>query len=133
MQMKWKAATEKQVEDAILYYLYYQQGIFAFKVDTQARYDPQIENYRKLNKWIKRGTPDIIGCINIKGFPIFICFECKDEIGKQSPYQKDFELDLKTKTCGFYFVVRSVKDVEIAISATRRSIELMVSEMARNG
>lgn len=104
-------SSEKKIEEAILTYLNYQPGCYAFKVNTVGIYDQRKRVFRRISKWIIRGTADILCCY--RGF--FIAFEVKSEKGKQTSYQKEFERDLKLKGHGHYFLVRSIIDVENAL------------------
>lgn len=115
-KLKWAIPSEKEIEKAILHFLNYQVGVFAFKVDTQARFDPRIGRYLPLNKLILPGTPDIIACVN----GLFAAFEVKNEKGRQSAHQKAFEEFLKSKSNGLYFIVRSVKETEEALAIVRQ-------------
>jgi len=112
---RWNVPAEKDIESAILYYLNYQIGCFAFKVDTRANFDPNLGFYRKLNKHVLPGTPDILCCLNVNGIGVFVAFEVKAENGRQSKQQKEFQEKLETRANGFYFVVRSIKEVEESI------------------
>lgn len=116
--LKWKMPTEKEIESAVLYYLNYQPGVFAFKVNTTGIYDPNAGHFRKLSKWILPGTPDILCCVNGS----FCGLEVKSDKGRQSDHQKIFEEKLISKSNGFYFVVRSVKDAENVLEHIRMKI-----------
>ncbi len=114
---KWVDPSEKEVENAILEFLKHQVGVFAFKVNTIGVYDQRGGFYRKLSKFVIPGTPDIVACVSIEpGKPgVFCGFEVKSISGRQSKEQKAFEERLKERANGFYFVVRSIKDVEDAL------------------
>lgn len=122
---RWNTPAEKDIEKGILHFLNYQVGCFAFKVDTQARFDPRLGTYRKLNSLIMAGTPDIIACYSVDGIGVFLTFEVKTEKGRQSAHQKEFEEKLKTRANGFYFVVRSIKDVENALSEVAEKVRAL--------
>lgn len=55
------------------------------------------------------GSPDIVCCFKGR----FIAIEVKSKIGKQSDSQKFFQENLE-KAGGYYFIARSISDVEIA-------------------
>lgn len=113
--MKRKNKREEQsIERDILAYLNYRFNCFAFKVDTHARFDPRLGFFLKLNKLILPGTPDILCCYSVQGSGRFVAFEVKTEKGCQSQEQKEFETKLGLVN-GFYFVVRSIKDAELAL------------------
>ncbi len=111
--------SEKEIENSILQYLNFQIGCFAFKVNTMGVFDQRLGKYRRTSKFIIPGTPDILASYNIKGVGVFLCFEVKSASGRQSKEQKAFEDKLTTRTNGFYFLVRSVKEVEDALVRTR--------------
>lgn len=113
---------ESEIEDAILTYLNYQIGCFAFKVETKASYDPVRKKYLTLNKNVVPGTPDILCCLNINSIGVFIGFEVKTKTGKQSVEQKAFAEKVIRKSSGFYFLVRSVADAERAIAQVKAHV-----------
>lgn len=122
-KFKWYEPLEKEIEEGILDYLNCLPGCFAFKVRTGGYFDQRRGFYRKnLSKYIIAGTPDILCCyqvntigVNTRG--LFIGFEVKTNKGRQSDRQKEFQARLQSKANGYYFVVRSIKDVEAAIAA----------------
>lgn len=118
MPFKWKELPEKKIEEGILYYLNYQLGCFAFKVETKASYDPRRGIHLTLNKLVIPGTADILCCFS----GIFIAFEVKTRLGRQSDHQKAFQEKVQSKGKGFYFIVRSVKDAENALSEVKEKI-----------
>lgn len=115
MKFKWLEPSEKEIESAVLGYLNFQPGCFAFKVETKASWDPKRKRFLSLPKGVLAGTPDILCCLSVKNLPIFIAIECKTRIGRQSPSQIEFQEIIKRKANGFYFVVRSIQDVETAV------------------
>lgn len=119
---KWIDPSEAEIEDAIIRFLNCQVGCMAFKVQTKATFDARIGRYLKLPKNVMPGTPDVLCSYSPPGWPlpIFIGFEVKDADGRQSPSQKIFEQALKDKSNGFYFIVRSMKDAEIALEQVRK-------------
>lgn len=112
---KWNEPSEKDIEDAVLQYLKFQVGVFAFKVDTRANFDPRLGTYRKLHGSVMPGTPDIIACVSVNGVGVFVGIEVKTSTGRQSKHQKEFQERLQDRANGFYFVVRTVKEAELAI------------------
>lgn len=107
--------SEKQIENAILQFLNYQPGVFAFKINTMGVYDQKIGGYRRLSKWILPGTPDILACVDGR----LLAIECKSAKGKQTAHQKIFESRLISKSNGLYFVVRSIQDAQDALRYIR--------------
>lgn len=118
-KLEWDTPSEKDIENAVLYYLNYRPGVFAFKVNTMGVFDAKIGVYRKPSKFVLPGTPDILACVNVDGVGIFVGFEVKAPNGRQSPPQKDFQNRLKDRANGYYFVIKSIKDVEDAITLVR--------------
>lgn len=115
-QLNWAQPTEKEIETEILYFLNYQVGILAFKVNTVGIYDQRLGIHRKLSKFVMPGTPDILACISVGGIGVFAGFEVKTPNGRQSPPQKLFQEKLQERANGFYFLVKSIKDVEGAVA-----------------
>jgi len=69
--IKWKLPSEKQIESAILEWLSHQPKVFSFKDNTGVIYNPQTQSYRRTNRFLLRGAPDILVCLNCQGLPIF--------------------------------------------------------------
>lgn len=130
---RWNVPTEKDIEDAIIYFLNYQIGCFAFKVDTRANFDVRLGTYRAMSKHVLPGTPDILCCISIEGLGIFIGFEVKAEKGRQSQHQKVFQEKLEVRANGFYFVVRSIKEVEEALTLVKTKVREIISSHTEPG
>ena len=73
--------TEKEIESQILTWLNYQQGIFAFKVNTVGVFDPIKKIYRtNKNPFLINGTSDIIACV----YGNFVAIEVKTPSGLKS-------------------------------------------------
>lgn len=108
----WHEPTEKEIENEVLNYLNLLPGCLAFKVNTVGIYDQRLGIHRKLSKWVMPGTPDVIACYR----GIFCGFEIKTRKGRQSESQKVFQERLERKANGFYFVVRTIKEVEEALT-----------------
>lgn len=121
--LKLKGPNEKQIEGDILKYLSYLPGVFAFKVDTQGFFNAKTQKLQKARFGVRLGTPDILACVNCNSLPIFVGFEVKTEDGRQSEHQKAWQADLLKKGNGFYFLVRSVGDVEVALRLVRESVK----------
>lgn len=126
-KFKWIEPTEKEIENAVLDWLRLQSGVLAFKVNTIGVYDQRGGFYRKTSKHVMKGTPDILGCAEIEGMPIFFGMEIKTQTGRQSDDQKFFEETLKMRTKGFYFVIRSLKDAELALSHIQETVRVRIS------
>ncbi len=121
--------TEKQLESAILSYLKYEIGVFAFKVNTTGVYDPRVDRFRTLSKHVVAGTPDIIACVSVEGRGLFVGMEVKKPGGKPSQNQKEFQERLQDRANGWYFIVRSVDDAKRALQTVRsRLVQEFMSE-----
>lgn len=118
--------SEKEIENVILDWLRYHPGIFAFKVNTMGVFDQAKGRFRKASPNVIKGTPDILLCLNVLTIPIFVGIEVKSEKGRQTPEQKEFQAKLLRKANGFYFVVRSVSDVETALAVVRIKVKAML-------
>lgn len=119
--------TEKEIENAILLFLKYQVGVFAFKVNTMGVFDKTRGVYRSLSKHVVPGTPDIIACVSVKGIGVFVGLEVKSGKGKQSKEQKSFQDKLQDRANGYYFTVRSVGDADQAIQSVRKAAAFRVA------
>lgn len=126
---KIPAMTEKQIENTILEFLKYKPGVFAFKVNTMAVFDKSRGKgfYRTLSKHVIAGTPDIIACVSVKGVGAFVGMEVKSDKGKQSKEQKSFQQKLQTRSNGYYFTVRSVKDADDALESVKKAVALRIA------
>ena len=82
------------------------KNYFFWRVNNIPVFDSQRGGFRRLPKYGKAGIPDIIVIVG----GIFIGLEVKNERGKQSSAQLQFQLDC-TKAGGRYYVVRSLQDV----------------------
>lgn len=121
-RLKWIEPSEKEIENAILYYLNAIPDCFAFKVNTMGVYDQQRGFYRRLSRYVLPGTPDIIACVSVDGIGVFVGFEVKTQNGRQSGHQKEFEQRLKDRAHGFYFIVKTVKETEDALKNVRDAV-----------
>lgn len=117
----WNDPSEKMVQDSILYWLNYQSDVLGMQINTTGVYDPVRKHYRKPGRFVIKGTPDILVCLQVRGLGIFVGLEVKGPGGKQSDYQKLFQDRLQRKS-GFYFIVKSIKDAEIALSLVRTHV-----------
>ena len=66
-----------------------------------------------------RGMADIHATVLVGKIPVSVWFEVKTKKGKLSPNQKAFQESV-TAAGGFYWVVRSIDDVEWAIAEVRQ-------------
>lgn len=63
MQMgRWNDPTEKMIEQAILYWLNFQPGTMAFKMNIAGMWDKAGGFYKRPGKYVPKGGADIIVC-----------------------------------------------------------------------
>ncbi len=114
--------TEKQIQNTILHWLEFQRDCFSFTVNTGGVYDPTLNRFRPRSFGVIRGTPDILCCYKpYQGHGVMVGLEVKIAKGRQSEHQKIFETQIKAAG-GFYFIVRSIADVQQALAHVRESI-----------
>lgn len=120
-KLKWIEPSEREIQNAILHCLSYQKDVFAFEITTSARWDPILRCYRKLGKYVRPGTSDILLCVKVRSIGVFVAMEVKTQKGRQSPDQKVFQIMVESFG-GYYFVIRSVKDAEEALAKVRNDV-----------
>ncbi len=100
---------ESKIQAAVLRYLH-EQGVFAWRQNNLAIFDPKMNGYREHNGL--RGVPDILAVINGR----FVGFEIKTPKGRQSADQLLFQKRVE-RHGGKYFIIRSLDDVKIALKS----------------
>lgn len=112
--MKKSLPKEKHIEKQILQWLNFHNNLFAFKYPTTGRYDVKTGSWFKTAGTIT-GVSDIV-CIGktAQNKPFTAFLEVKTDDGKQTVNQKEFQAKVE-KLNGFYFVVRSIEDVNGAL------------------
>ena len=68
-----------------------------------------------------KGMADIHATLIVEGIPVSVWLEVKTKKGKLSPNQKAFQESIEAAG-GFYYVVRSIDDVDLAIQQTRLDV-----------
>ena len=68
-----------------------------------------------------KGMADIHATVLVEGIPVSVWLEVKTKKGKLSANQKAFQESV-TSAGGFYYVVRSIDDVDMAIQQTRLEV-----------
>jgi|GEM_PF-1952127 len=103
-----KKYTENDLKNDVLTWLWL-HNLFAWRENVSPIPTGKIINgqmiFRKIQKWEKRGKPDIMCILPNK---MFWGIETKSEGEKQSEEQKRFQQECP----GFYVVAWSIKDVE---------------------
>lgn len=97
---------EKLIQKQILNFLS-AYGIFVFRVNTTGVFDPGRKVFRRLGGYNLKGVADILGLLPDGRF---LAIEVKTESGKQSLFQKHFQLEVE-KNKGIYILARSIDDV----------------------
>ena len=106
---------EKDIENAILYWLNYQIGCFAFKMNIAGMWDKR-GFYKKPGRFVPKGGADIIFCVNGK----FGAFEVKTPQSYQKFFRSPGEHELRQQAFlhqirskgGFAEVVCSLEQVQ---------------------
>ena len=68
-----------------------------------------------------KGMADIHATVLVEGIPVSVWLEVKTKKGKLSANQKAFQESIEAAG-GFYYVVRSIDDVDLAIQQTRLEV-----------
>jgi len=68
-----------------------------------------------------RGMADIHATLIVEGIPVSVWLEVKTKKGKLSANQKAFQESIEAAG-GFYYVVRSIDDVDMVIQQTRLDV-----------
>jgi hypothetical protein len=105
---KRKKALEKTTETAILTYLNFLSGCFAWKNNSTGVYDAKRGTFRSnKNKFVINGVSDVLGVYNGR----LLAIEVKTDKGVVSKEQQDF-IDRVNKLGGIAGVARSISDVK---------------------
>lgn len=123
---------ESSIKKSILEFLH----IYALKSpmvfwaqESVGLYDPTKKIFRKKNsKFQKNGVSDIIVVKNYYDIPVVIFFEVKAPNGYQSKEQMEFEREIVAIN-GFYFLVKSIDDVVLALELVRKSVESKIDRV----
>ena len=67
----------------------------------------------------------------VEGIPVSVWIEFKTEKGKLSSYQEEFR-DSIHQYGGFYEVIRSIDDMEVAITNIKNEVSSRIFESASN-
>src|SRR3990172_7587904 len=82
------------------------KGHFFWRTNTTPIFNPVRNSFRRMPKYARSGVPDII----LVKAGQFIGLEIKNEKGRQSESQLQFQLDLE-KAGGKYHVIRSLQEL----------------------
>lgn len=118
---------EAQVQKAVLDWLRI-QGYFAVRLNNI----PTPTASGGFRPVAMRGLPDAHVDVVVDGLPISVWVEFKNEKGRLSPHQKSV-MEAIGLYGGFYFVVRSIDEMEQAIKTVNHEIRGRLSSMTISG
>ena len=108
--------TEAQIQKAIMQWGQYKKVLMhRINVIGTPLHKDGLTVYRPSTK---KGMADIHATLIVEGIPVSVWLEVKTKKGKLSANQKAFQESIEAAG-GFYYVVRSIDDVNIALQQTR--------------
>ena len=97
--------SEIEIQSTVCEYLQRKKHFFS-RINNIPVFDQKRKVYRALPKYTRKGFPDILVLWN--GFPVFL--EIKAPKGRQSPEQKEFQVDCEKQSIE-YHLIKSLDDV----------------------
>jgi hypothetical protein len=97
--------SEIEIQHTVCEYLQRKKHFFS-RINNIPVFDQKRKVYRALPKYTRKGFPDILVLWN--GFPVFL--EIKAPKGRQSPEQKEFQVDCEKQSIE-YHLIKSLDDV----------------------
>ena len=117
--------TEAQIQKAIMQWGQYKKVLMhRINVIGTPLHKDGLTVYRPSTN---KGMADIHATIIVEGIPVSVWLEVKTKKGKLSANQKAFQESIEAAG-GFYYVVRSIDDVDMAIQQTRLDVFTKMSE-----
>jgi len=111
--------TEAQIQKAIMQWGQYKKVLMhRINVIGTPLHKDGLTVYRPSTN---RGMADIHATVLVEGIPVSVWLEVKTKKGKLSANQKAFQESIEAAG-GFYYVVRSIDDVDMAIQQTRLDV-----------
>ena len=111
--------TEAQIQKAILQWGAYKRILMhRINVIGTPLHKDGLTVYRPSTN---RGMADIHATVLVEGIPVSVWLEVKTKKGRISDNQKAFQESIEAAG-GFYYVVRSIDDVDLAIQQTRLDV-----------
>ena len=111
--------TEAQIQKAILQWGQYKKVLMhRINVIGTPLHKDGLTVYRPSTN---KGMADIHATVLVEGIPVSVWLEVKTKKGKLSANQKAFQESIEAAG-GFYYVVRSIDDVDLAIQQTRLNV-----------
>ena len=109
--------TEAQIQKAIMQWGQYKKVLMhRINVIGTPLHKDGLTVYRPSTN---KGMADIHATVLVEGIPVSVWLEVKTKKGKLSPNQKAFQESIEAAG-GFYYVVRSIEDVEFALAIVRQ-------------
>ena len=111
--------TEAQIQKAILQWGQYKKVLMhRINVIGTPLHKDGLTVYRPSTN---KGMADIHATLIVEGIPVSVWLEVKTKKGKLSANQKAFQESIEAAG-GYYYVVRSIDDVDLAIQQTRLDV-----------
>ena len=111
--------TEAQIQKAIMQWGQYKKVLMhRINVIGTPLHKDGLTVYRPSTN---KGMADIHATVLVEGIPVSVWLEVKTKKGKLSANQKAFQESIEAAG-GFYYVVRSIDDVDMVIQQTRLEV-----------
>ena len=111
--------TEAQIQKAIMQWGQYKKVLMhRINVIGTPLHKDGLTVYRPSTN---KGMADIHATVLVEGIPVSVWLEVKTKKGKLSANQKAFQESIEAAG-GYYYVVRSIDDVDLAIQQTRLDV-----------
>ena len=111
--------TEAQIQKAIMQWGQYKKVLMhRINVIGTPLHKDGLTVYRPSTN---KGMADIHATVLVEGIPVSVWLEVKTKKGKLSANQKAFQESIEAAG-GFYYVVRSIDDVDLVIQQTRLDV-----------
>ena len=111
--------TEAQIQKAIMQWGQYKKVLMhRINVIGTPLHKDGLTVYRPSTN---KGMADIHATVLVEGIPVSVWLEVKTKKGKLSANQKAFQESIEAAG-GFYYVVRSIDDVDMVIQQTRLDV-----------
>ncbi|MGA1712812.1 MAG: hypothetical protein ACO4CS_16130 [bacterium] len=118
---------ETQIQKAVLDWLHY-KGYFAVRLNNI----PTPTASGGFRPVAMKGLPDAHVDVVVEGMPISVWVEFKTEKGRLSPHQKSV-METIGLYGGFYFVIRSIDEMERAIETVTHDVRGRLTAMTISG
>ena len=122
MRTNWSGVvkeTEAQIQKAIMQWGQYKKVLMhRINVIGTPLHKDGLTVYRPSTN---KGMADIHATLIVEGIPVSVWLEVKTKKGKLSANQKAFQESIEAAG-GFYYMVRSIDDVDLAIQQTRLDV-----------